>query len=114
MTTQPPKLERPPEHLIRMSHPGMVGDRTIGLLLEQGFSLVICCKDCPRVIEWTPPELARRFGDRLGLKLADLVPRLSCTGEDGCKSRDVAVFPQLYAGEWRWPRQPDLIGTASS
>ncbi len=97
-----------------MCHVGMLGERTIGRLLEQGFSLIICCKNCPRIIEWTPPELELRFADRLGLQLADLVTRLSCTGEDGCGSRDIAVFPQLYEGDWEWPRQPVQAGTASS
>ena len=55
-------------------------------------------------IEWTPPELLAKFEGKLDLKLADLVPRLSCSGEEGCGSKEVAVFPHLYDGEWRWPR----------
>jgi hypothetical protein len=114
MTTPPPKLERPAERLIRRFHAGMVGARTIGSLLENGFSLVICCKDCPRMIDWTPPELERRFADRPGLKLAGLVPRLSCSGDDGCGSREIALFPQLYSGAWQWPHPEDQAGTTPS
>jgi hypothetical protein len=95
-------LERPPERLIRRFHVGQVGDDTIQTFLTKGFSLAICCQDCPRTTEWTPPELERRFGDKLHLRIADLVPRLACAGEDGCGSHHVAVFPHLYDGEWSW------------
>ena len=100
-------LKRPPENLIRRFHAGQVGGDTIQTFLEKGFSLAICCQDCPRMIEWTPPELQRRFGDRLSLKIADLVPRLACTGDDGCGSRRVAVFPHLYDQPWSWPPQTE-------
>ncbi len=105
MADTPPRstLTRPPEKLLRRFEVRQIGDDTVGTYLSRGFSLGICCLDCPRVIEWTPPELARLFGTRPGLRIADLVPRLSCTGEDGCGSHSVAVFPHLYDEEWSWP-----------
>ena len=95
-------LQRPAEKLISRFDIWQVKDRTIRNYLEKGFSLAICCKGCPRTIEWTPPMLLAMFGQKLDLKLADLVPRLSCSGDDGCGSKDVAVFPHLYDGAWRW------------
>jgi hypothetical protein len=88
--------------MIERFHVGQVGDDTIRTLLEKSFSLAICCKDCPRLIEWTPPELEQRFGNRVGLRLADLVPRLTCTGDDGCGSHEIAVYPNFWPGGWRW------------
>jgi hypothetical protein len=96
-------LKRPDEALIRRFAVWQVRDRTIRSYLEKGFSLAICCRGCPRTIEWTPPELLRRFETRLDLPLKHLVPRLSCTGEGGCGSHDIAVFPHLYDGAWTWP-----------
>lgn len=95
-------LKRPPEHLVRRFHTGQVGGDTIRTFLEKGYSLAICCQDCPRMIEWTPPALQKRFGDRLDLRMADLVRRLSCAGDDGCGSRFVAVFPHFYDQPWTW------------
>ena len=91
---------RPAEQLIRSFRTAMVGADTVGAYLSAGHSLVICCKDCPRIIEWTPPELERRFAATPQLRLTSLVPRLSCTGDFGCGSKEVAVFPQLYDGAW--------------
>ena len=96
-------LKRPDEALIRKFQLRHLGDRTISYHLEKGYSLAICCRDCPRLIAWTPPELLQRFETRLDLKLTDLVPRLACTGEGGCGSHYIAVFPYLYDGDWRWP-----------
>jgi hypothetical protein len=96
-------LERPDAKLIRHFGLWQVGDDTIRTYLEKGYSLGICCRDCPRTIEWTPPDLLRRFEKQLDLPLKTLVPRLSCAGEDGCGSRDVAVFPHLYDQPWTWP-----------
>lgn len=96
-------LKRPAQNLIDRFDVWQVKDRTIRGFLEKGFSLAICCKACRRMIEWTPPMLLERFGSRLDLPLADLVPRLACAGEEGCDSKEVAVFPHLYDGEWRWP-----------
>jgi hypothetical protein len=105
MADDPPQstLTRPDEALIRRFAIWQVRDRTIRAYLEKGFSLAICCRDCPRTIEWTPPELLRRFETRLELPLKDLVPRMCCTGEGGCGSHDIAVFPHLYDGAWTWP-----------
>ena len=96
-------LKRPAEKLISRFGLWQVRDHTIRTYLEKGFSLGICCRNCPRTIEWTPPELLRRFESKLDLPLKDLVPRLACTGEDGCGSRDIAVFPHLYYLPWTWP-----------
>jgi hypothetical protein len=90
------KLERPADRLIQKFDVWQVKDRTIRGLLEKRFSLAICCKACPRMIEWTPPDLLQKFETKLDLRLADLVPRLSCSGDEGCGSREVAVFPHLY------------------
>jgi hypothetical protein len=95
-------VRRPPAKLLQSFHIGQIGDDTIRVFLTCGWSLAICCRECPRVVEWTPPELLARFGDRLDLRIADLVPRLSCKGDEGCGSRDVAVFPHLYDLPWAW------------
>lgn len=91
---------------LRAFHVGQVGDDTVETFLRKGWSLAICCKACERLVEWTPPELARRFGDRIGLRIAALVERLSCTGDGGCGSREIAVFPHRYDAEWRWNGPP--------
>ena len=96
-------MERPDETLISRFALWQVRDRTIRNYLEKGFSLGICCRNCPRTIEWTPPELLRRFANQLDLPLKMLVPRLTCTGDEGCGSNDIAVFPHLYDGSWSWP-----------
>lgn len=89
-------LRRPPDRLLACFHPGQAGDDTIGTYLAKGWSLAICCKACPRLVEWTPPDLARRFAPEL--LVADLAAQLACAGEGGCGSRDVAVFPHLFDG----------------
>jgi hypothetical protein len=43
-----------------------------------------------------PPDLLERFGTKLDLRIADLAERLACTGEGGCGSHAIAVFPHLY------------------
>lgn len=96
-------LQRPPEAAIRRFTAEQAGSDTVGEYLAKGWSLGICCKACPRLVEWTPPDLARRFGDRPGLPVAQLAQRLTCTGEGGCGSREIAVFPHLYDGPWTWP-----------
>lgn len=95
-------LERPPDRLLKTFNVARIGNDTIRTYLQRGFSLAICCRDCPRLIEWTPPELETRFGGRLDLRIADLAARLSCTGPGGCGAKDVAVFPHLYDLPWRW------------
>ena len=79
-----------------------IGDDTIRTFLEGRLSLAICCRDCPRLIEWTPPELERRFGDRPDLKIAAVALRLRCAGEGGCGSDNIAVFPHFYDQPWTW------------
>jgi hypothetical protein len=107
MTDHPSTLRRPPEQLIRLFRADRVGADTIQTYLHKGFSLAICCKACPRVVEWTPPELERRFGDKLGLRIADLAPRLRCNPPEGCGHDEVAVFPHLYDGAWSWEQKAD-------
>ena len=95
-------LKRPAAKFISRFHVKQVGDDTVADFLVRGWSLAIFCKDCPRTVEWTPPELVRRFGDWPGLRIADLVPRLSCAGPEGCGSHDIAVGPHAYDGPWSW------------
>jgi hypothetical protein len=95
-------LERPNDRLLRGFKVSQVGNDTIASYLRRGYSLAICCRDCPRLIEWTPPELETMFRTRLNLRIADLASRLSCTGEGGCGAQDVAVFPHLYDLPWKW------------
>ena len=92
--------KRPAERLIRSFRTEMVGTDTIGDYLTAGHWLVICCKDCPRIIEWMPLELKRRFGATPQLRLSSLVPRLACTCDLGCGSKEVAMFPELYDETW--------------
>ncbi len=103
MSNRPPStLQRPPEQLVRRFHLGQVGTDTVRTFLTKGYSLAICCRECPRLIEWTPEDLLEKFGDRTHVKIADIAARLSCAGEEGCGSTDVAVFPHLYDGPWSW------------
>ena len=96
--------KRPPEHLIRRFHVGQIRPTdTIGTYLSHGWSLWICCRDCSDMIEWTPPELAKRFDTWPELRIVDLYPRLGCKGGDGCGGKDVAVFNSPYQGSWSWP-----------
>lgn len=104
-TSTPSTLKPPPKKALQAFRVDQVGHDTIATFLEEGWSLAICCKACERLVEWTPPQLLDRFGAKVGLKVADLVPRLSCSGEEGCGSREIAVFPHLYDGIWRW-RKP--------
>lgn len=98
----PTTLTRPPERFIRAFRPSMVEDHTVGQLIEKGWSLGICCRACPRVVEWTPAALRGRFPpERQGIHLAALLPRLSCGGPGGCGSSNVAIFPYLQHPEDR-------------
>ncbi|WP_242563335.1 hypothetical protein [Phenylobacterium aquaticum] len=100
---QPPStLKRPAAKLLSRFRLDDLHDDTIRVFLAKGFSLAICCRECPRLIEWTPADLEQRFGARLDLRIADLAPRLACTGEGGCGSHDIAVFPHGYDGNWSW------------
>lgn len=103
MSERPPStLKRPREQLIRRFHLGQVGNDTVRTFLMKGYSLAICCKDCPRCLEWTPEDLVKKFGDRSHVRIADIAARLSCSGEEGCGSKEIAVFPHLYDGPWSW------------
>jgi hypothetical protein len=102
----PSTLTRPAPHLLKRFHLGQVGNDTIETFLTKGYSLAICCRDCHRLIEWTPPDLVEKFGDRIKLRIADLGARFTCTGEGGCGSHDIAVFPHLYDGPWSWAPPP--------
>ena len=102
MTGVSSTLKRPSAALLNRFRIEQIGEDTIRTFLERGYSLAICCRDCPRLIEWTPPDLEARFGAKLDLPIADLAARLACTGKDGCGSHDIAVFPHLYDAPWRW------------
>jgi hypothetical protein len=107
MTEVRSTLKPPPKKALERFRVSQIGDDTIATYLESGFSLAICCRDCQRLIEWAPPELERRYGSKLRLRIADLCERLACSGEDGCGSHDIAVFPHLYDdAAWRWAPQP--------
>lgn len=108
-TNIPKTLKRPPDKYIRAFKPRMVEGHTVGDLVGQGWSLGICCRHCPRVVEWTPPELESRFAGKLGLKLADLLPKLACSGPDGCGSLDVAIFPYVEGPEDRRREKPSPL-----
>ncbi len=72
----------------------------MGDYLALGWSLAICCRTCPRLIEWTPADLKERYGDKPAVRLADIAARLSCKGEDGCGSDDIVVWPHPFDGPW--------------
>lgn len=103
-TNRPPStLKRPADALIKRFHLGHVGADTVRTYLTKGYSLAICCRECSRpVIEWTPQDLLEKFGHRIDVKIADIAARLSCSGDEGCGAKDVAVFPHLYDGPWCW------------
>lgn len=96
-------LRRPSVEELKRYRYSDAGRDTVRTFLTQGYSLAICCRACPRLSEWTPPELLRRFGSRLDVRIGDIAQRLSCTGEGGCGSKDIAVFPHLYDLPWTWP-----------
>lgn len=95
-------LKRPAKRAVQAFDLEQIGADTVRTYLAKGYSLAICCKDCPRIVEWTPAELDTRFGDRLDLGIADIARRLRCTGVQGCGSARIAVFPHLYDGRWAW------------
>jgi hypothetical protein len=100
------KFRLPSQKEIAAFRPSMCGASTVEDHLRNRRSLMIICKSCTRIVEWTPPELIRRFGAMLSLRLADLAPRLSCTGEGGCGCKDVALAQHFYRGDWTWPPTP--------
>jgi hypothetical protein len=99
-----PLPKRPAEYLLRKwrgATPEMRKE-TISSYLEGGFSLCLCCLDCPRIVRWTPPELTERFAGKLDTTIADLVGRVACRGEGGCRSKNIALFPLDYPLPWKW------------
>jgi hypothetical protein len=86
----------PEAYLIRTFNIRQVAGLSVRWFLKGKFSLGICCRDCSRLSEWTPPELEEKFAGKLDLPVAEIVKRLACTGEGGCGSHSVAVFPHLY------------------
>lgn len=97
-------LKRPAPHLLRQFRAGGDMQRdTIRLYLENGWSLAVCCCDCPRIVEWTPPELAERFAGKLETTIGSLVRRVACKGDGGCGSKAIALFPHPYDHEWTRP-----------
>lgn len=94
-------IKLPAEKLLSRFEVRQVGDDRVEDYLAKGWSLGIVCRDCRRLIEWTPPDLEAKFGEKRRLRIADLVPRLKCSGEEGCGSTDIAVFPHLYDHFWR-------------
>ncbi|WP_293381591.1 hypothetical protein [Phenylobacterium sp.] len=89
----PTKLKRPEEKAIRSFKPWMIGADTIGTLLDNGWSLGICCRSCPRTIEMKPEAIEEKFGAYRGLRLIDLLPKLTCGQDRGCGSTDMVLFP---------------------
>ena len=89
-------LEMPPKRWLDHWHLGRIDDDTVRVYLERTYSLGVCCRDCKRLVEITPPELEARFGAKLDLPIREIARRLRCTGNDGCGSDDIAVFPHLY------------------
>ncbi|HVY33892.1 MAG TPA: hypothetical protein VG960_05670 [Caulobacteraceae bacterium] len=97
---QPTTLKRPEEKAIRSFRPWMIGQDTIGTLLDNGWSLGVCCRDCPRCIEMKPEAIEAKFGAYRHLKLVDLLPKLECGTDKGCGSKDMVLFP--------WKAKPTL------
>ena len=89
----PTTLKRPEEKTIRSFKPWMIGDDTIATLLDNGWSLGICCRHCSRTIEIKPEAIEEKFGDYRHLKLIALLPKLTCGTEKGCGSTDMVLFP---------------------
>ncbi len=89
----PTTLKRPEEKAIRSFKPWMIGNDTIATLLDNGWSLGVCCRDCPRTIEMKVEEIEARFGAYRGLRLVDLLPKLTCGAPKGCGSTDMVLFP---------------------
>jgi hypothetical protein len=98
---------RPPAKAVQAFRPEQAGRDTVRTYLSKGWSLAICCKDCPRLVEWTPDALHRRFSGRLDLRIADQASRLTSAGDDGCGSARVAVFPHPFEGDWSWTSAAD-------
>jgi hypothetical protein len=109
-TDTPSRIERPSAKDLSRYRADIAVMRadTVRTFLTNGWSLAVCCCDCPRLVEWTPPELLEKFGERLDLSIADIARRIACTGAEGCGSKNVAVFPWPYALDWKWPSELPL------
>jgi hypothetical protein len=66
---------------------------TIGTLLDNGWSLGVCCRHCPRTIEMKPEAIEERFGAYRDMPLGNLLPKLVCGEPQGCGSTDMVLFP---------------------
>ena len=102
----PTTLKRPEEKTIRSFRPSMAGADTIGTFLDNGWSLGICCRNCPRTIEMKPEAIEARFGAYRGLRLVDLLPKLSCGKPIGCGSTDIVLFPWVDKPNKPKPKKP--------
>ena len=65
-------MKRPAQKLIDHFRLDMIGDDRVEDYLRKEWSLIICCKGCPRMIEWAPQDLKDRFGERPEVKIADI------------------------------------------
>lgn len=85
-------LRRPSGKPLEIFHVGMIprGD-TVQTYLDEGWSLGIACKDCPRLVEWTPEDLQERFAP--ATPIVQIARKLTCSGPSGCGSERIAVFP---------------------
>ena len=99
-----PGLQSPPAHLLNNPrvYSAIPPTETVEVFLEAGFSLVVCCRACKRLVEMPPPMLAERFAGKFDTNIADIQRRLVCRGNEGCGSSDVVVYPHLYEHPWTW------------
>ena len=102
ITPQGSTIQRPSTKELSRFSLRDIRDDKIRDYLEKGWSLGICCQDCPRLVEWTPFDLQQRFGERPDTRIVEIAKRLSCAGEGGCGSKKIAVFPHCYDGRWTW------------
>jgi hypothetical protein len=61
---------------------------TVGQLIERRVAINLACHACPHWARWTADELTRRFGNRTGLTLRQLAPRIRCSR---CRSEWVEI-----------------------
>lgn len=97
-----PGLKRPPKALLNKSYSSIPRDRTVRFFLERNWSLAVLCRDCDRLAEITPPELADIFVGKLETRIMDLPGRLTCKPPEGCGSKHVLIYPHHYEHEWDW------------